>query len=64
MDSAITQAAEPHMPAFRPGKIRKIYRHRSEDTDDSPLDAPLPTAQTPTTSETRPSEDVTDSNDV
>ena len=41
MDSTITDASEPQIPAFRPGKKRKIYRHRAEDTDDSPLDTPL-----------------------
>lgn len=63
MESAATDATEPQLPAFRSGKKRKIYRHRSED-DDSPLDAPIPTAQTPATSDPRPSDDAADSQDV
>jgi hypothetical protein len=64
MESAITHAAEPQLPAFRPGKKRKIYRHRAEDIDDSQLDAPPPTAQTPTASNPRPSDGTTDDPDV
>lgn len=51
---------EPQVPAFRPGKKRKIYRHRTEDTDESPLDAPLATPQPTFTPDPRPSDDSTD----
>ncbi|OIW35478.1 hypothetical protein CONLIGDRAFT_608787 [Coniochaeta ligniaria NRRL 30616] len=54
MESVTTQAAEPQLPSFRPGKKRRIYRHRAEDTDDAPLDASLPL----TNPESRPSEDA------
>lgn len=64
MDPATTEeASAPQLPAFRPGKKRKIYRHRATD-DDSASDAPLPTAQPPETStEPRPPADATDSPD-
>lgn len=47
MESPSTQLSEPQLPAFRPGKKRKIhYRHRSGDEDDNspPLDAQPSTA--------------------
>ncbi|KAB5580941.1 hepatocellular carcinoma-associated antigen 59-domain-containing protein [Coniochaeta sp. 2T2.1] len=60
MESTTTQApAEPQMPAFRPGKKRKIYRQRAEDADDAPLDAPAATSEPASTLDPRPSEDIT-----
>ena len=59
MESTNADVTEPQVPAFRPGKKRKVYRHRAEDTDDSPLDAPVLTPQLPSTSDARPSDDAT-----
>jgi len=60
MESTNADAVETQLPAFRPGKKRKIYRHRAEDADDSPRDAPVPPPQLPSTSDPRPSDDAAD----
>jgi hypothetical protein len=42
MASPNTEAAEPQVVSFRPGKKRKIYRQRAEETEsEAPVDAPL-----------------------
>ena len=56
--------AESQVPAFRPGKKRKIYRQRAEDADDAPLDAPRTTSELPSIPDPRPSQDALPTSDA
>lgn len=64
MEASTIGTVDPQPPAFRPGKKRKVYRHRDEDTDHTPSDAPLATPQPSSASDPRPSGDATETADA